>query len=69
MYAGILVGLLAIADTMKPSAPLAVSMLHRMGISVYLLTGDNQHTAQAIAKQVCNPNQISNYIIKCACNS
>ena len=52
-HTGVLVGLLVIADTMKPSAPLAVSMLRRMGISVYLLTGDNQHTAQAIARQVC----------------
>jgi len=48
-----LIGLLVIADTMKPSAPIAVSMLHRMGIRVYLLTGDNQHTAQVIARQVC----------------
>ena len=53
MCAGVLVGLLVIADTMKPSAPLAVSMLHKMGVSVYLLTGDNRHTAQAIARQVC----------------
>ena len=48
----ILVGLLVIADVIKPSAPTAVSMLRRMGISVYLLTGDNRQTAQAIAKQV-----------------
>ena len=48
----ILVGLLVIADVIKPSAPTAVAMLRRMGISVYLLTGDNRQTAQAIAKQV-----------------
>ena len=61
VHTGMLVGLLVIADPMKPSAPTAVSMLHRMGIRVYLLTGDNQHTAQAIARQVCRqlvqPNQ------------
>ena len=51
-----LVGLLAIADTVKPSAPIAVSMLHKMGITVYMMTGDNQHTANAIAKQVTNNN-------------
>ena len=48
----VLVGLLVIADTIKPNARLAVSMLHKMGIQVFLLTGDNQHTALAIAKQV-----------------
>jgi len=53
VHTGMLVGLLVIADTMKHSAPIAVSMLHRMGIRVYLLTGDNQHTAQTIAQQVC----------------
>ena len=48
----VLVGLLVIADTIKPNARLAVSMLHKMGIQVFLLTGDNQHTALAIGKQV-----------------
>ena len=50
----VLVGLLVIADTIKPNARLAVSMLHKMGIQVYLLTGDNKHTALAIGKQVRN---------------
>jgi len=50
----VLVGLLVVADTIKPNARLAVSMLHKMGIQVYLLTGDNKHTALAIGKQVRN---------------
>lgn len=40
------------ADTIKPEAPATVAALQRMRLSVYLLTGDNRHTAQAIANQV-----------------
>ena len=42
-----------IADTIKPEAPVAVHALHRMGLRVVLLTGDNRRTAQAIAEEVC----------------
>ncbi|PSB01674.1 heavy metal translocating P-type ATPase [Merismopedia glauca] len=45
-------GVLAIADTIKPSAPNIVKTLHKMGLEVVMLTGDNQQTADAIAKQV-----------------
>lgn len=49
---GILVGSLAIADTIKPEAPVAVSALRDLGLDVILLTGDNRRTAQAIAQEV-----------------
>ena len=41
-----------IADTIKPEAPVAVHALHRMGLRVVLLTGDNRRTAGAIAEEV-----------------
>ncbi len=42
----------AISDPVKPSSVAAVQELHRMGIEVYLLTGDNTQTAAAVAAQV-----------------
>ncbi len=45
-------GIIAVADTLKPEAREAVEALQKMGIDVYMLTGDNQRTAKAIAKQV-----------------
>jgi Cu2+-exporting ATPase len=49
--ANILTGI-AIADTLKPSSKTAIQELQGMGIEVYLLTGDNPHTAAAVATQV-----------------
>ncbi|MBB1284358.1 heavy metal translocating P-type ATPase [Flavisolibacter sp. BT320] len=43
---------IAIADKVKPSSVEAVSALHAAGIDVYMLTGDNRFTAEAIALQV-----------------
>ncbi len=43
---------LAIADTIKADAKAAISQLHQQGITVAMLTGDNQRTAQYIADQV-----------------
>jgi P-type Cu+ transporter len=45
-------GLIGIADRLKPSSYAAVSTLQRMGIEVVMLTGDNQATADAIAREV-----------------
>ncbi|MDP3064080.1 MAG: copper-translocating P-type ATPase, partial [Chloroflexota bacterium] len=49
---GKLVGLIAVADTIKPEAPEVVAQLKRMGIEVTMLTGDNRRTAEAIAKKL-----------------
>ncbi|XP_032243723.1 copper-transporting ATPase 1 isoform X2 [Phoca vitulina] len=47
-----LCGLIAIADTVKPEAELAVRILKSMGLEVVLMTGDNSKTARSIASQV-----------------
>ncbi len=44
-------GLIALADTIKENAGTAVAELKRMGLEVYMLTGDNRRTAEAIARQ------------------
>ncbi len=49
---GITVGFIAIADPIKSSTLYAIQELHRLGIRVIMLTGDHEHTARAVAKQV-----------------
>ena len=49
---GRLVGLIAVADTVKPSALEGVKALQKMGIEVIMITGDNARTAEAIASKV-----------------
>ncbi len=49
---GLIVGVIAVADTLKEHAREAVAALQRLGLDVVLLTGDNLRTAQAIAGQL-----------------
>ena len=49
--AGRLLGVIAVADTIKEDSPEAIRQLQNMGIRVVMLTGDNQRTAAAIGRQ------------------
>lgn len=47
-----LAAIIAVADPIKPTTYSAIQALHDQGLKVAMITGDNQHTAQAIAKQL-----------------
>ncbi|MCT1902432.1 heavy metal translocating P-type ATPase [Oceanobacillus sp. FSL W8-0428] len=51
-FQGKLAGMIAVADTVKETSKAAIDRLHEQGLEVILLTGDNERTAQAIAKEV-----------------
>jgi len=40
----------AVSDPVKPSTPVAMNQLHRLGLKVIMLTGDNERTANAVAR-------------------
>ncbi len=48
---GMLAGIIAVADVLKESSRRAIDLLHKMGIEVVMITGDNKRTAEAIARQ------------------
>jgi Cu+-exporting ATPase len=45
-------GILAVADPIKHTTPEAIEELHRLGVKVQMLTGDNQRTAEAVARKL-----------------
>ena len=49
---GKMAGIIAVADTLKESSKAAIEALHHLGLEVIMLTGDNQRTADAIARQI-----------------
>jgi Cu+-exporting ATPase len=49
---GQVVGVIAMADTIKPKAKEALRRIHNMGVEMVMITGDNKRTAEAIARQL-----------------
>jgi Cu+-exporting ATPase len=58
-YNNSFVGIIAVADTIKENSKLAIDSIKNMGIEVYMITGDNKRTADAIGKKINIDNVIS----------
>jgi len=57
-------GLIAVADTMKETSKEAVAELQKIGVDVYMITGDNQRTAKAIAESAgINPKNVFSEVL------
>lgn len=55
-------GIIAVADTVKDSSQAVVAALHKMGLTVYMITGDNQRTAAAVATQLGIQNVLADVL-------
>ena len=60
--AWVLLGIIGLADTPRPEARAAIARLHAMGKEVVMLTGDNEATAQAIARAVAPNGEIARVV-------
>jgi Cu+-exporting ATPase len=49
---GVIAGLLAVTDPIKPTTPAAIAALHRLGLKIVMLTGDHADTAQRVAQKL-----------------
>jgi len=49
---GIFAGTIALADPIKPTTPAAIGELHRLGLKIYMVTGDREATARAVADEL-----------------
>lgn len=59
---GVVEGIIAVADKVKDSSRGAISELKEMGLELYMITGDNERTAKAIAKEVSIDNIYANVL-------
>jgi Cu+-exporting ATPase len=49
---GVIAGLLAVTDPIKPTTPAAIAALHRLGLKIVMLTGDHADTAKRVAEKL-----------------